>query len=488
MGDLITTLPEEWRTWGLLIIFGLPMAIIIAGEVLLFLEKKDSAFVPVVYNIRNILLPNLAVYLILSKIIKLPPESLPLKIVATLFWLVLIHSALKFFNTLIFSEVLPAHVRSRIPKLLVDFSRTFLVLLGAAIIASNVWGADLGRLLAALGVGSVVLGLALQDVLGGLFSGLALLSSKPFTVGDWIRAGDMDGQVESLDWRAVTLINFDGDSVVVPNSVIAKERFRNYSRPTPIHREQVGFDISFDDPPNKVKEVLLEAAYETKGILKEPAPHVALVSYDEFSIHYKIRYFIEDYGQVAAIHNDFVTRIWYANKRHGITFPTRAHEVYNFDGLEAAQQETTPKEILLLLKESKVFSVADNELLELSKHCKVHDFGVGECLLQKGLLSQDIYLILDGVAKEHIINKNQKVLHEARLKRGDLFGLASLVRKEPSLVTVCALSDIKVVAIEIEAMQELLKQNPEVAQSLENMADNHEKKISKNLFSEVHTI
>ena len=74
MGDLITTLPEEWRTWGLLIIFGLPMAIIIAGEVLLFLEKKDSAFVPVVYNIRNILLPNLAVYLILSKIIKLPPE------------------------------------------------------------------------------------------------------------------------------------------------------------------------------------------------------------------------------------------------------------------------------------------------------------------------------------------------------------------------------------------------------------------------------
>jgi len=486
MGDLITTLPEAWKTWGILIIFGLPMAIIIAGELLLFLEKKESEFIPVVYNIRNILLPNLAVYLILSKIIKLGMDSLLLKIVATLFWLVLIHSALKFFNTLIFSEVLPAHVRSRIPKLLVDFSRTFLVLLGAAIIASNVWGADLGRLLAALGVGSVVLGLALQDVLGGLFSGLALLSSKPFTVGDWIRAGDMDGQVESLDWRAVTLIDFDGDSVVVPNSVIAKERFRNYSRPTPIHREQVGFDISFDDPPNKVKEVLLEAAYETKGILKEPAPHVALISYDEFSIHYKIRYFIEDYGQVAAIHNDFVTRIWYANKRHGITFPTRAHEVYNFDGLEAAEQETTPKEILQLLKESRVFSVADDELLELSKHCKVHDFGVGECLLQKGLLSEDIYLILDGVAKEHIINKNKKILHEGRLKRGDLFGLASLVRKEPSLVTVCALSDIAVIAIEIEAMQELLKQNPEVAQSLENMADNHEKKISKNLFTEIN--
>jgi len=484
MGDILTTLPLEWKTWGVLIIFGLPLTIIITGELLLFLEKRESQFIPIVYNIRNILLPTLAIYLILSKIMKLSPDSLLLKVVATLFWLVLIHLALKFLNALIFSKVLSAHIRSRIPKLLIDFSRIFLVLLGAAIIASNVWGADLGRLLAALGVGSVVLGLALQDVLGGLFSGLALLSSKPFVIGDWIRAGEIDGQVESIDWRAVTLINFDGDAVVVPNAVIAKERFRNYSRPSPIHREAVGFDISFDDPPNKVKQVLLEAAYETKGILEEPTPHVALISYDEFSIHYEIRYFIDDYGQVATIHNDFITRIWYANKRHGITFPTRAHEVYNFDGPSSATHNETAIEIKQLLEDSKIFSVPESELLALSKHCKIDDFGVGECLLQKGFLSESIYLILKGVAKEHIVNKNNKMLHEARLKKGDIFGLASLVRKEPSLVTVCALSDIQVITIEIEAMRELLKHNPDMAQSLEGIADNHEKKISKNLFLE----
>ena len=482
MGDLLTTLPIEWKTWGILIIFGLPMAIVLAGELLLFLEKRDSEFIPIVHNIRNILLPNLAIYLILSKIMKLGDSSLLLKISATFFWLVLIHSSLKFINTLVFSEVLPSHVRDRIPKLLVDFSRTFLVLLGAAIIASTVWGADLGRLLAALGVGSVVLGLALQDVLGGLFSGIALLSSKPFSVGDWIRAGDMDGQVQNIDWRAVTLINFEGDSVIVPNSVIAKERFRNYSRPTPLHRESVAFDISFDDPPNKVKQVLLEAAYETKSILKEPAPHVALISYDEFSIRYEIRYFIDDYGQVAAIHNDFITRIWYANRRYGITFPTRAHEIYNFDGQACASEEKTENEIQKLLKASKIFQVPDSELLELAKHCRIDEFGVGECLLQKGTLTDKVYLILEGVAREYVENKNGEVLHEYRLRKNDLFGLASLVREEPSLVTVCAISDINVLSIEIEAMKMVLKQNPEVAQALENMADGHEKKIEKSLF------
>jgi len=482
MSELLSTLPLSWKTWGILIVFGLPLAIVIMGELLLWLERKNSEFIPIVYNLRNILLPNLAVYLILSKIIKLGADSMLLKVSATFFWLILIHSTLKFINTLVFSEVLSEDIKTKIPKLLVDFIRTFLVLLGAAIIASTVWGADLGRLLAALGVGSVVLGLALQDVLGGLFSGVALLSSKPFMVGDWIRIGDEVGEVKNIDWRAVTLINFSGDSIIIPNASIAKEQFQNYSRPTPIHREEVGFDISFNDPPNRVKEVLLEAADMTEGILKEPAPTVALISYDEFSIHYEVRYFIDDYGKAPRIHDTFITRIWYANKRYGITFPTRAHEVYNFDGETAQEREHTPEKIAKLLKLSSIFSVTDEELLQLAKASTIDDFGVGECLLQKGHTTDKVYLILDGVAKEHIVNKNGKLLHERRLKTGELFGLASLIRKEASLVTVCALSDIRVVSMEITAMHDLLKHNPSVAQALEGMATLHEKKIEKSLF------
>lgn len=483
MGDLLATLPVEWTTWGVLIVFGLPLAIVIAGELLLYLEKRDSEFIPIVYNIRNILLPNLAVYLILSKIMKLGEDDILLKISATFFWLVLIHSSLKFINTLVFSEVLPLEVKEKIPKLLVDFMRVFLILLGAAIIASNVWNADLGRLLAALGVGSVVLGLALQDVLGGLFAGVALLSSKPFSVGDWIRiGGDFSGKVTNIDWRAVTLVDFSGDTIVVPNSEIAKDRLRNYSRPTPIHRESVPFDISFDDPPNKVKQVLLEAAYDTKEILREPAPQVVLISYDEFSIRYEVRYFVNDYGRVPAIHNDFISKIWYANKRYGITFPTRAHEVYNYDGLSSAEVPKSSKEIKELLEASKVFSVPENELLELAKCCKIESFGVGECLIQRGKLSDNFYLILEGIAREHVENKQNELLYEGRLKRNDMFGLSTLVRKEPNIVTVCAISDMQVISIELDAMQEFLKQNPNIAHSLENMADAHEEKISKNIF------
>ena len=65
--------------------------------------------------------------------------------------------------------------------------------------------------------------------------------------------------------------------------------------------EIVPFDISFDDPPSKVKKVLLDVTHQVPGILKEPLASVALVSYDEFSIRYEVRYFIDDFGVHCAV-------------------------------------------------------------------------------------------------------------------------------------------------------------------------------------------
>jgi CRP-like cAMP-binding protein len=147
------------------------------------------------------------------------------------------------------------------------------------------------------------------------------------------------------------------------------------------------------------------------------------------------------------------------------------------------EQPTSAKEIKQLLKESQMLSISNQELLELSNQCKIEEFGVGGCILKRGVLTDYIYLIVEGIAREYVSNKNGFILHEKHLRSGDIFGLISLVRQEPSIVTVCALSDIKVITIKIEAMQKILQHNPEVAQNLENMANQHESKVSKSIFS-----
>ena len=67
--------------------------------------------------------------------------------------------------------------------------------MGAALVIAGVWDRDFGGFLATLGIGSIVLGLALQDTLGNVFSGIALLFERPFGVGDWIKVGDTIGEV-----------------------------------------------------------------------------------------------------------------------------------------------------------------------------------------------------------------------------------------------------------------------------------------------------
>src|SRR5262249_57888707 len=96
---------------------------------------------------------------------------------------------------------------------------------------------DLSGLIATLGVTSIVLGLALQETLGNLIAGIAVLFERPFQIGDWIKVGDLLGKVHEINWRSVRVRTRAQDLVVVPHSLIAKETITNYSQPSLQHVE-----------------------------------------------------------------------------------------------------------------------------------------------------------------------------------------------------------------------------------------------------------
>lgn len=477
MNMLENMLHQPWFYWGMLVLFGMPTLFIIMGEVLRTMERTQSSFLPIAKNIRNILIPISIAYLLIGYVLEMNHSWLPFKIIKTLFWIILVDSSLKFVNALVFSNAIPKAQRDKIPKLLIDFLRVFIVLLSGAFVMSDVWGANLGSLLAALGVGSVVLGLALQDVLGGLFAGLALLSSKPFAVGDWIQIGDDDemvGKVISIDWRAVSLLNHDKDMIVIPNAVIAKQQFHNYSRPQLATLETTGFDFSFDDPPRKVKDMLLDVAHQTPGILDEPKTTVLVISYDEFSIHYEVRYFINNYDDVHLIGDDFVSRVWYASRRHGITFPTRSHEVFHFNGPdEKESNEVTSGVLAHEISALGVLDVPKTDIDNLAKHGHLREYTRGECILPVGLIPLYFFIILKGNVQEQ---SGDNLLFDEKdnaylLSRGDFFGIAGMIHKEPSTRSIFANTDVSIVEVDITAMRNMLQVNPQVAQCLESIVE-----------------
>src|SRR2546425_11371248 len=95
-------------------------------------------------------------------------------------------------------------------------------------VALGTLGIAVGPLIAMLGVAGVGIGLAMQGVLGNLVSGLLIIFTKPFRVGEYIEIGGNYGQVIDIELFSTTLIHSDKSRVVIPNRKISGEILHNY--------------------------------------------------------------------------------------------------------------------------------------------------------------------------------------------------------------------------------------------------------------------
>ena len=100
----------------------------------------------------------------------------------------------------------------------------------AGFIVAYEWGYNLSGIITGLGLGSVVIALAAQDIAKNLCSGVVLLVDKPFIVGDFIEIDNFSGTVEDITFRAVRIRTLENKIVTIPNSKISEGSIINYSR------------------------------------------------------------------------------------------------------------------------------------------------------------------------------------------------------------------------------------------------------------------
>ena len=162
--------------------------------------------------------------------------------------------------------------RKRIPSIFLDVARFVLIAIGLAMIFSFIWGANVGGLFTALGITSIVLGLALQNSVGQIISGLLLLFEQPFQIGDWVDTPSARGRVVEVNWRA-THIDTGSGLQIIPNSVLAGASFTNLSRPPGEHSISVITEFAANDPPDDVCALLVRVA----GTLPQLPPRCAAV-------------------------------------------------------------------------------------------------------------------------------------------------------------------------------------------------------------------
>jgi small-conductance mechanosensitive channel len=75
-------------------------------------------------------------------------------------------------------------------------------------------------LISMLGIGSVAIGFAFQNILQNFLAGILLLLQEPFELGDWIAVTGLEGKVDDIQTRATIIITADGKRVAIPNAVL----------------------------------------------------------------------------------------------------------------------------------------------------------------------------------------------------------------------------------------------------------------------------
>jgi len=146
------------------------------------------------------------------------------------------------------------------------------MLLGV-VVALSIGGVNLGWVVGSLGLVTVALGLALQDILSNFVAGILLLLEHPFTRGDQIAMGEAEGTVEDIRVRATQLRTPDGQQVIVPNKLLFTNVVTN-STATMHRRVDVRLSVPTAEVSDKLRGQLLEVAVGVHGVSRDPEPRL----------------------------------------------------------------------------------------------------------------------------------------------------------------------------------------------------------------------
>lgn len=180
-------------------------------------------------------------------------------------------------------------------------------------------GVQVGPLIGAIGLGGLVLALALQKLVENFFSGLILQARRPFTVGDTVLLGDHIGVVTDIDSRTTVLRALDHTVVRLPNSEVAAGPIVNLTS-EPLRRSELEVGVAYDTNLENAAQCLAEALGQVQRVSAEPPAQALLTRFGASSIDFTLYYWhASDVPAELATRHDVILSVHQSLAAAGIT-------------------------------------------------------------------------------------------------------------------------------------------------------------------------
>jgi small-conductance mechanosensitive channel len=190
---------------------------------------------------------------------------------------------------------------------------------------------------------TLAVGVAAQEVIGSIVSGIALVIDPEFNVGDYIRWQDVEGEVTSITLRVTRVETVGGERVTVPNTTLTDEAiFLPYGGDQYRVVEQIG--IAYEDDVEDALRQLKDTALELDGIMKEPDPRTYVEEFGPDSVVIRVHYYIEDTpqspGEILDIRSNYARKAKQRLESSGITIsPASKRELQGRIDVDRSGQE-----------------------------------------------------------------------------------------------------------------------------------------------------
>lgn len=455
-----------WFYWALGVAIGLPVGLVALTEVHSALVRRQSGLARPVHLLRNYILPLGALLLLLVKATQVSAQATPVRIVATVLGFVVLVLVLSGLKATLFQGAPEGSWRQRIPSIFLDVARFVVIAVGLALIFSYVWGANVGGLFTALGISSIVLGLALQNSVGQVISGLLLLFEQPFQIGDWLDVPSARGRVVEVNWRA-THIDTGSGLQIMPNSTLAAASFTNLSRPPGSHTISVVSVFAVADPPDDVCTMLTRMAMNLPQLHADSLPVAVPIGAGEYKTSIPLLSPADDTKARAT----FLKWIWYGSRRAGLHLDEADDDFGTTERIKNSLLEIAPT---LRLTE------ADQE--QLLPYARLVRYGTDETLQAAGQIPQRMTFLVHGRVRLWVKGQAGMVIPVRTLDAGDFIGQTTLTR-EPLRTTATALEEVIALQIEREHLEELVLQRPVLLQEIGRAIEERGKDVRRALAS-----
>jgi small-conductance mechanosensitive channel len=294
-------------------------------------------------------------------------------------------------------------------RLLYDLMGAVIFLVAIVGAAAYVLQLPVRGLLVTSGAMAIIIGLALQSTLSDVFCGIVLNTTKPYQIDDWISIDGIEGKVLEIDWRSTHLLTDVGSMAVVPNSLAAKAKILNFSRPGSVHGVSVTLAIPSSVHPRQVMDALEKALQGTRALLPGFAPKVSVKSSQLEYNEYQLKGFVASMSQKTEVRN--------------LMFDL-AHRHLEASGVTWGTGSPTPSwtRQRRLLEEVKVLrSLSSDDRDRLANEMTAVDYQANQVLLAFEEVADCLMIISTGVVSASI-HDGERFIEAVRLGPGEVMG------------------------------------------------------------------